>query len=436
MSSEKIFQDKIILICDPFHESNALVKKIVNKHGADFPNIHSTQSFLHAMEVLQSVKPDYVFTFHRDKKIDTCERLYLEHCRLKPNRREAAFFLTIKKENAYYASAFKRQHHINGYCFEPFNVEKLEKAILQMDQVNKLDNPFLESLNKGIEELILENYERALICFSNAQNLASFDPADAYFYQGVCYQRLGQNDKALERWNLALDYCSHHGKALRELFLFHYRNKDFPEAYKAQKSLLDNHPFDPMLVPHFILVSVRMSKYGEIYDLALLFQKLSYQIKETERSIAAGLVMSGRHFIANTDKELGRKILLKAAEMAQPNFEIFRNISTGLYDGGFFVDAYELIGKKTEENPNNNDFKILEVDLLFKANEFPKCLTVGMQLLEQDINHSDLFHSVIMASIKIGRNKAVINELVKKAITFYPEEKDKYARVLAHYFED
>jgi tetratricopeptide (TPR) repeat protein len=431
---KKAFKDKRILICDPYHLANSLIKKTLTFYGADFPNIHTTQTIEDSLNTIESINPDYIFSFHRDKKSDNCESLFLRHLELRNDRSEASFFLMVKEDNALYASAFKRKYSLNGLSFEPFTVESVEKSILTMLKRNVPANEYLECMNKGQTLYNGGFYKDAEEYFLKAEVFASFDPADAIFYQGVAQAKLKNEKDALHSWNRALEYCSHHAKSLRELFLYHHKKKEFERAYELQSILIHNHPLDPMLIPHFILVSVRMKKYGEIYNLALHFQKLNYKVKETERSIAAGLIMSGRFFIANKEIDLGRKILLKAAELAETNFDMFQNISTGLLDGNFFVDAYEIIAQKVEENPSNVDFRILEIDLLYKANELSSTLERGMKLINEEVYHSNLYQNVIMASIKIGRNKKTILDLLDRACSLFPEDLDNYLRIKDHYF--
>ncbi|MBT7611329.1 MAG: hypothetical protein HN576_16335 [Bacteriovoracaceae bacterium] len=433
---KKVLKDKIILICDPFHIANPLIKKILNFYGVDFSNIHTTQSIKDSLSKVESINPDYIFSFHRDKKSDNCETLFLRHLDLQKGGKEASFFLLVKEENALYASAFKRKYPLNGLSFEPFTVDSIEKSILTMLKKNMISSEYLKCMKKGHHLYNRKLYEDAEKYFLKAEASASFDPADAIFYQGLSQMRLNNEEDALHSWSSALKYCAHHANSLRELFLFYHKNKYFEKAYKMQLSLLHNHPADPMLIPHFILISVHMKKYGEIYNLALLFQKLNYKVKETERSIAAGLIMSGRYFIANKEIELGRKILLKAAELAETNFKMFQNISTGLLDGKFFVDAYEIIARKVEENPTDVNFRVLEIDLLYKAGELPSTLDRGMKLIREEIYHTNLYKSVIMASIKVGRNKKTILELIDRACSLFPEEAENYLRIKEYYFPD
>ncbi len=437
LGSEKpknFLKNKVILICDPFHTINALIKKIISEYGASLLNIHTTQSLSQAIKTLNSVSPHYIFSFHRDKDQQTCEELYLEHVQLMPNRSEAFFFLLINQKNAYYASAFKRYHSINGASFSPFSLNSLKESILKSPPPLPGNNSFYsELINKGRTLKNLKNYTEALACFEMAETKADRDPSDSLFYQGLCYFKLNKKEKAIEKWYSALDYCLHHAKALQKLFLYHHKKNEYEKAYRIQTTLLKNHPLDPALIPHFILISVRMKKYGEIYDLALKFQNLEFKAKETEKSIAAGLVMSGRYFVTNKKEALGRKLLLKASEVAEPNIDIFKNISLGLLSGGFFADAYELIAKMADGNHQQNQFKILEIDLLMKANELPKALTQGMELLEKEVYDPSLFHNMILASIKIGRNKKMIIKMINTASGMFPNNAKKYQLLKSHY---
>jgi tetratricopeptide (TPR) repeat protein len=431
---KKAFKNKKILICDPYHLVNSFIKKTLNFYGADFPHIYTSETFEESLNLLESIEPDYIFSFHRDKENQTCDELYFKHLEMKTDRTKSFFFLLVREDNALYAASFKRSVNINGICFHPFTIARVEKSILSMLKKNQVDNKYLNCMNRGHTLLNSLFYEDAKKYFTIAIEFASFDPADAIYYQGICFEEMNKITEAVNCWQKALDYCLHHAKSLKKLFLYHHRNKDYQKAYHIQVSLIANHPLDPMLISHYILIAVRMKKYGEIYDLALHFQKLNYKIKETERSIAAGLIMSGRHFMANKEQELGKKILLKAAELAEGNIEMFQNISRGLLDGGFFVEAYELIGLKSEENPNNIDFKVLEVDLLFKANELPQTLQQGLKLIKEEVIDHSLYLNVILASIRIGRNKSAILELIDTACSMYPEHLESYIRIRDHYF--
>lgn len=89
-----------------------------------------------------------------------------------------------------------------------FELDRFEEAMIYFNKILEKDPNHKEILKmKGASLLSLERVEEALLCFDRVIQLESpFEDANLWFVKGVCLERLGRFEEAIECCNKALEY--------------------------------------------------------------------------------------------------------------------------------------------------------------------------------------------------------------------------------------
>lgn len=408
------------------------MKKLLAGFGVPLPAISVATSLQEGLEMMDSLNPQYVFCYYRDET-NEIKQIVEKHFELRPDRTQAGFFQFVNNSDAYFGAALKRDFPIEGSIYEPLTGEKINIPFMQ-DLKNKFaPNENHKALQK-VKELYYSGKNKQ--CFEEATNMAhdlKGDISDILFYSGLALIKLNQPEEANARFETALEYRLHHYGALKELF-FHYLKKgDWEKAYEYQTGLLENHPLNPALIPQHILVSIRMKKFAQIYDIAVLFAELPVRDKDTQKHIAAGLVMAGRFFMKVKDPELGKKILHKAADLSHGRIEIIKNVAMGMLEGKFFDEGYDLIDKFAQDAENSVDYQVLELEYMERAGRYTNAMTLGIGLLKKGMKTFNVYQAVIRASINMKRGLDVVSDLVNAAASAHPERASDLFRMLEDY---
>lgn len=426
------FKGKRFLVIDPYKSCRILLKKLLANFGVPFHAISVATNLQEGLDMMGSLNPHYVFCYYRDENSEI-KPIVEKHFELQPDRTQAAFFQLVAQTDAYFGAAMKRDFPIEASIFEPLTGEKINIPVMQ-DLKNKFaPTPNLKALQR-VKELYYLGKNKA--CFEEATDFAhnlTGDLSDILFYSGMALIKLNQPDDAISRFETALEYRLHHYGSLKELFLHYLRKGDWEKAHLYQTGLLENHPLNPSLIPQHILVSIRMKKFAQIYDIAVLFAELPVRDKDTQKHIAAGLVMAGRFFMKVKDPELGKKILYKAADLSNGRIEIIKNVAMGLLEGKFFDDGYALIDKFAHDADNSIDFQVLELEYLERAGRSTQAMTMGIELLKKGMKTFNVYQAVIRASIKMKRGVDVVNDLVNAAASSHPDKASELFRLLEDY---
>lgn len=423
---------KRFLLIDPFKSCRILMKKLLANFGVPLPAISVATNLAEGLEMLDSLNPHYVFCYYRDEESEILP-IVQKHFEKHPDRTQAAFFQFISQTDAYFGAAIKREYPIEASIYEPLTGDKINIPFMQDIKSKLAPSENLKALQK-IKELYYSGKNKA--CFEQATSMAhdlKGDISDIIYYSGLALIKLNQSDQAIYRFETALEYRLHHYGALKQLFLGYLKKGDWEKAYEYQTGLLENHPLNPALIPQHILVSIRMKKFAQIYDIAVLFAELPVRDQDTQKHIAAGLVMAGRFFMKVKDPELGKKILFKAGDLSNGRIEIIKNVAMGLLEGKFFDDGYAIIDKFAQDADNSLDYQVLELEYMERAGRYTQAMTLGIGLIKKGMKTFNVYQAVIRASIKMKRGVDVVNDFVNAGASAHPERAAELFRMLEDY---
>lgn len=423
---------KRFLLIDPNKSCRVLMRKLLIGFGVPIPAISVATSLEEGLEMVSDLGPHYVFCYYRDEENEILP-IIKKHFEKHPDRAEAAFFQFVSQKDAYFAAAIKREYPIEASVYEPLTGEKINIPFMKDLKSKLAPSKDFKALQK-IKNLYYSGKNKD--CFEAVESMISNhrgDISDIIYYSGLALIKLNQPDQAINRFEMALEYRLHHYGALKQLFLHYLKKGDWLKAYEYQVGLLENHPLNPALIPQHVLVFIRMKKFAQIYDIAVLFAELPVRDQDTQKHIAAGLVMAGRFFMKVKDPELGKKILFKAADLSNGRIEIIKNVAMGLLEGKFFDDGYAIIDKFAQDADNSLDYQVLELEYMERAARYTKVLTLGIGLLQKGMKTFNVYQAVIRTSIKMKRNVNIVHDLVNSAASSHPEKAADLFRMLEDY---
>lgn len=421
-----------ILIIDPSKKMRSTVKRILAELGLMGKGIHFTNTFEEGEPFLEKGEADFVFSSYRDEE-NTCEELIKKHIYHYPDRRKSGFFLFCHEDYISYANALYLDYELDAYFSTPFSAGTLRDGILTSFSNKLLPTKYESQIYLGLDLYNQNHSDFALDVFDKACALSKA-PGEAYAYMGKCYQQLKKSDKAQECYEKSVYYQLDNYLALNKLMEISTAKQDWKKAYEYQLALMENHPFNPRLLPRMMVIALRNECYEDIYELAMSFSRLPIKDEQVQKHVSAGLVMSGRHFIkSKTDPETGKKILLKASDLSNGRIEIIRNVCFGLLEGNFFEEAYNLLGEYMEFHDNSHEIQILELEFLSRTSKDSKTLLLGMDLIKKGIVSQSVYDITVRTAIKLGRSITIIEDLVTEACETYPEKASHFLHLLESY---
>ncbi|MFC1726729.1 tetratricopeptide repeat protein [candidate division KSB1 bacterium] len=139
-----------------------------------------------------------------------------------------------------------------------FRLRNYNDAIIKFDECiqkgEELGTPVLNNVlfqgayNKGLSYLYLKKYNEAINSYDQS---LKYDPDNAgkskvYYNFGLCYSRLGNNDRAKENFEKAIEFDSEYEKPYYELGTYYFNvKKDFENAYNyAAQAISKDEKYD------------------------------------------------------------------------------------------------------------------------------------------------------------------------------------------------
>ncbi len=434
-------------IIDPSKKFRAAIKKVLLDLGQPPKNIHFVDNLKDAKTCINLNQADYLFTTYKIPSGDEenpeeviCDQLISPHREHYPDIKRSAFYIVTPDKFIHYTSSLYLSHHLDDYFDTPLSSATLQSAILSSLSRKLLSTKYESQIDLGRKLFNLGQFSSSIDIFKNALPLIP-NPSEAHAWIGKAYDGLEQEAKAVEHYQKALYFQKDNYTSLVRILDYHIEKQNWEEATDYLERIQVNYPFAPDLVAKMMVVLLRTQKYEQIYELAMNFSRLEAKDLKIQQHVAAGLVMSGRHFSKRSqvnpiERETAKKILLKAAELSQAKVEVIKNVCLGLLEADFFDEGYNLLGEymeKASSREQENRLKAMELEFLFKARRFTHAMKMGLDLMKKAGQSFDIYDYSLRSAIELKRGISTIEDIAEMACKAFPDKSSYFLHQVESY---
>lgn len=419
------------LIYDPGQNIKSMIKHTLVGLGQKPLLIKYTERPEQIQEHIESGEFNTLFLSYHQKEKEALSKI-LSLFRLHNfNPRKTLVFLFGSGEEVYLMNSLLLNEKVDDYFVGDISMGELKNSILRGLSHKLLPTPYEALIFLGKSFVNQQKHEKAYDVFLQATHMCQ-DPAEAYAGLGEIHLKNKQADEAISAFNKGLYFQLDQYKCLKSLFLYYYQAKEWEEASHYLHILRENTPLEPDLIPQIVETLFCTRKYQDIYQLYLEFSRIKSSQDDAKKHISAGLAMSGSYFVRQPDfKEVGKKILLKAAFLSEGKYEIIKKIALSLCDARLFEDAYNVIDLLKVKDTNAT---ILELEILFRSQNFARSLKKAMaQMSKKDFKSFEICHIAIKSAIALEKNLELVNELIETSSRIFPDKAAFFLELLEKY---
>jgi tetratricopeptide (TPR) repeat protein len=177
-----------------------------------------------------------------------------------------------------------------------------------------------------------------------------------------------------------------------------------------------------------VKVAIVNKDFQDLTNYCDFFLDMDEKSPQIGKAISAGLSVSGKLMADAGQTEKAIVSLKRSVEFSNGELKIFINALKYLVQLKA-KNAIEQLLEEYQQYQDEFEVKALLVSWYLKQENYGKCLTEGLALINKGLKSADLFETVIAAAIGMGRRKEAIEELLESAIKNYPEEEDRFMAV-------
>jgi tetratricopeptide (TPR) repeat protein len=430
---EKIIRNyllqKSVLIVDSSSTSRSAIRKLMSGLGVKASQISHADNYSDAKEQLHSLKANIVFTdYFLDGKNCGLDLIPFQKEAVPQGIDRVLFVLSASSSDA--VRSHVAEHDADALVMKPFTFIELRDIFMESIAVKAYPTDYFRVLQKGKDFLFERNFDQAIKVFQKSRPMDSF-PANAIYWEAVCWREKGDFDKSESVLREALSSNPNHYNAYVALFEILYTKKAYKEAYEIGVKLRKSFPLNPVRVPALIRLSVLNQSHDDVLSIAEDLMADDRISSEVRSHTAAGLVVAGKHFLRIGEAETALQTFKKADFMGRSGISILKEIALTLLAAGKDEEASHYIAKLPDEEKNSPEIRLAQLRALESAGGTPEeILRLGRALQDREIIDPDLYELVIKASVELKRRYSLIEAIVSEAVEHFPEQKSRYQRWL------
>ena len=419
--------DKKIVIADPSGASRVTIANILTGMGVKTAQIRLTSSYVEAEQEIEKNKPHLVIAdFDLGKR---CGLDLLQRQRSKKTENQTSIFILVTGNTSQSAVARAAEEDVDTFIIKPFTAGTLRNSILKA-VINKIDPPeYVKVIDRGKKEFADLKFDDAMKTFELAKTLDSA-PSLGCYYVGQVHDSKQTPDTAQTDYSKGLEYNKIHYKCLVGLFENYMARKKFHEAYNVIKKVSQYFPANPQRLTSVLRLAIMTQSYEDVERYYRIFTSIEERSEEMIKYVCAALVVCGKYYLQTNFGSRALELFQKAAITASGRTRILREIIGALMEHDMPQQADEFLKRFPPETQSGSDYAAM--NLLILDNTTPKGLVIekGRALLNKECHDPVIYKILIKRSAEAGFTEAA-EELVKKGIAKYPDQKAVYEKTLA-----
>lgn len=414
---QKYMKKRQILIVNEGSTTRAMLSKTFNELGARGDFLHLASSFNEAIEKIDVLAPEVIVTDFNLGVHSGLSLIHLQHEK-NPDLKDTLFII-LTSNTSQTAIAQAAEEEVDSYILKPFTLKNLRASLVRavMEKVNPSE--YARTIERGKAALFKGELEGAMKAFDEAI-VQNPKPALAYFYKGQTELMRNALNSAEEDFRKGLEYCKIHYKCLVGLFDLLMSQKKDAEAYLVVRKIATYFPSNPKRLFQILKLTVVLKEFEDLVDYYEAFCNLPTRDRELTLQMCAALVVAGRYFLMNEDREKGLDFLNKAVISSAGMSAILSESILVLCDFNETEVAQEVLKRFAPDDQLKGPFAESVLMIRFKTDPLMDVVNRGLQFLEKGVHNPQVFEKVISLLIANGSRSRAESVLVQ-AKKEYPD---------------
>ena len=407
------FYQSKILIVDPHKSSGKRLLEILLELGAQMDNLYGVDNFKDAMNLLDEIKPDVLFSEYYLQGEDVFS-LFKHFKKIRPDQNRClSILITSNNNQAYVAQAAEEE--IDIFLIKPYTSDFLKQMLFENSLFKINPSEYLKMVEMGKKLILDGKLSEAKDLLIEAQKMVP-EPTLAFYYLGQIDLLNDAKDNAKEKFMSGLAVSEVHFKSLNGLFNRLIEENEIKQAYKVVKKMIRFFPFNVERLTKVLKLAVVTENYLDIEDYYKVYQDASVTDNTLKKYICAALITMGKYYLNEKDLSCATEAFQRAASILSTGV-FLRNCIESLCDykmlneAKYFLEMFSAVDQDTEH------YKV-SCFLINALSEHPlqSIIEEGKRLVYDDmVNSKIVFKFLHYYLLQAGDSVEMENLLKRKA---------------------
>ncbi|EQC50632.1 lipopolysaccharide assembly protein LapB [Bacteriovorax sp. DB6_IX] len=418
-----------ILIVSSNKTMKSTFKRAFTALNFKMANIAVAEDYSEACKIIKEDAPHILVTSLYLKDDKTAMDLFAIHREYFPTSLKNFFFVTTEIEE-HYISSLEHEYEFDALLQGQFSFQQYVQTFSKT--LEKKLNPTKSDVlvAKVKEQIRAKEYDKGLAMIAASEDL-QINEIDKLNLEADIYFKKNEPQEALKRYREVLNFDARNFNALVNTISINFSDKNYGVAYEYTQKFLENFSAPPNYLPIILKVLLFNKEYFKIIKLCKEYDQDDRIDLHVKLNIAAALALCGKSLItSNLDvatEAFERAISISGGQ----SFNILQMVVTSLLaKSELHEKAVGFVEKYRANFIKMNQFIALEYDVMAPRRSAQENISEGMQLINQNVKSYKIYETIITSSVKTGRRKEVIEDLVFEACKEFPDYSEQFKRYI------
>jgi len=428
--SEKIFSDFLvsrkILVADGSGTSRSGLAKIILGMGAKTNNLLLIDNFNDAVRMVQKEEPEIIIV---DYALGNSNGIEVSAATKGYQRKEEKIFILVTGNSSQSAVAQAAEEDVDVFILKPYTIKSFSEILMRAVLAKIYPSEYIKTIQAGKRLLQANDADGALAEFIKATTLNN-KPTLAYYYQAQAEIAKKLFVEAEISYNAGLKVNSLHYKCLTGMFDFLISQKRNADAYGIVKQLAKFFPANPNRLGQVLSLAINTGNYADVEQYYETFKEIETRKDDLVLYVCASLVVCGKHFFRQNQKEKALEFLKKAAVSAAGKPLILREIISVLIENKLLSEAEDVLKRFPEDL--RKDAHFLVANFLVKNLSEPekrKLIPDLRTMVRDEIKEPLIWYWLMFHLVDIEKNDEA-ETVYHDAIKLWPNKEEYFRSAL------
>jgi tetratricopeptide (TPR) repeat protein len=355
---EKLFADFLaprkILIADSYGASRSGLAKIIVAMGAKPGNLTLIDNYVDGMRMVQSLQPEVLIV---DYSLGNSNGLDLSEETKTYKNRDDKLFVLVTGNSSQSAVAQAAEEDVDVFILKPYTIKGFTEILMRTVLAKIYPSDYIKAIQAGKKLLEANETDAAVLEFDKAVTLNE-KPTLAYYYQAQAKLMKDLFTEAEKSYNSGLQVNNLHYKCLTGVFDLLIKQKRNTDAYAVVKQLARFFPANPNRLGQVLSLAINTGNYADVEQYYETFKEIEVRNDDLVRYVCASLVVCGKHFFRQHQKDKALEFLKKASVSAAGKPLILREIITVLVDNKLLPEAEDVLKRFPDDIRKDSHFLV------------------------------------------------------------------------------
>ena len=424
MDKKEVFKNFItgseILVVDKNPGSRSRLLKIVCDLGANRDMVHAASGLVEAAEILLQKKISLVLSDYMVIGGSGFDLFKLSR-EMQPENKDLCLVL-VTSNMSQTAVAKAAEEEVDSFIIKPYTLKSIQENLISTIVSKVSPSDYILKIEEGKKFILSGDLDAATECLEEARIMHS-KPALAMFYLGQVENMREYVDKAEDSFQDGLSHNSIHYKCLLGLYDLLLKEKKFTEAYEIVKKLSKYFPCNSDRLTQIVRLAVRTENFQDMQFYYEIFKSLDERTSTLTNYMGAGLFVSGKHFLKNSDLKSGLQCFDNIAVSCSDFTKFMRATITLLVEENLTSDALKYLSRFPAGAKDDEDYLVSNYLIASGEDTDPNNLVKkGLDIYNNNIRDINCMKILIRSMEQTGMKEELIKEYRTVLTQLWPDE--------------